>query len=90
MFGNEVAAQLSSLGDISVMEIHGKKLGFLVCYEQFLTWPLLSLMSQKPDVIVAPANFWWCRGTSLPGIRAAAVRLWARLYDIPVSQAVNR
>jgi apolipoprotein N-acyltransferase len=80
---------LSSPGEFSFMEIRGKKLGFLVCYEQFLTWPILTLMSQSPDAIAAPSNLWWCRDTSLPGIQAAAVRLWARLFGVPVAGAAN-
>jgi apolipoprotein N-acyltransferase len=89
-FGGEGAnAYLSSLGDVSVMEIRGKRLGFLVCYEQFLTWPFLTLISQKPDGIIAPSNLWWCRDTSLPGIQAAAVRLWARLFGVALISAAN-
>jgi apolipoprotein N-acyltransferase len=90
-FSDEGAnAYLSSLGDVSVMEIHGKKLGFLICYEQFLTWPFLSLTSQKPDAIVAPSNLWWCKDTSLPGIQVATVRLWARLFGVPMIASVNK
>jgi apolipoprotein N-acyltransferase len=83
-------AYLSSLGEMSIMEVKGRRLGFLVCYEHFLTWPFLTLISQKPDVLVAPANLWWCKDTSLPGIRATAARLWARLFGVPVVEAVNR
>jgi apolipoprotein N-acyltransferase len=90
-FSSEGAnAYLSSLGEISIMEIRGKRLGFLVCYEQFLTWPFLTLMSQGPDVIVAPSNLWWCKDTSLPGIQAATVQLWAALFGVPVVASVNR
>ena len=81
---------LSSFGEISTMIVKEKTLGFLVCYEQFLTWPFLSLLSQRPDVIVAPSNLWWCKDTSLPGIQAATVRLWARLFGVPVVTCVNR
>jgi apolipoprotein N-acyltransferase len=88
--GEGANAYLSSLGELSVMEIQGKKLGFLVCYEQFLTWPFLTLMFQKPDAIAAPSNLWWRGDSSLPGIQAAAVRLWARLFGIPAVKAVNR
>jgi apolipoprotein N-acyltransferase len=87
--GEGANAYLSSLGNISVMEIQGRKLGFLICYEQFLTWPFLSLMSQKPDVIIAPSNLWWCKDTSLPGIQAATVRLWARLFGSSLISAAN-
>jgi apolipoprotein N-acyltransferase len=82
-------AYLSSLGEVSIMEIRGKKLGFLVCYEQFLTWPVLTLMSRSPDVIVAPSNLWWCKDTSLPGIQEAAMRLWVRLFGASLATAVN-
>ena len=82
-------AYISSLGELSIIEIHGKKLGFLVCYEQFLTWPLLTLMSQKPDVIIASANLWWCGNTSLPEIRASAISLWSRLFNVPLISATN-
>jgi apolipoprotein N-acyltransferase len=83
-------AYLSSLGKISMMEIQDKRLGFLICYEQFLTWPFLSLLSQKLDAIVAPSNLWWCKDTSLPRIQAATVRLWASLFGIPVVTSINR
>ena len=87
--GDGANAYLFSLGDISIMEVNGVKLGFLICYEQFLTWPFLSLLSQKPDVIIAPANLWWCRDTSLLGIQAAAIRLWTNLFCIPLLAAIN-
>jgi apolipoprotein N-acyltransferase len=73
-----------------MMNVTGKKLGFLVCYEQFLTWPFLTLQSQKPDAILAPSNLWWCKNTSLPGIQAATVKLWAMLFGMPVVVSVNR
>jgi apolipoprotein N-acyltransferase len=90
-FSNEGAnAYLSSFGKVSIMEIQDRRLGFLVCYEQFLTWPFLSLLSQKPNVIIGPSNPWWCKDTSLPCIQAATVRLWARLFGVPVVICVNK
>jgi apolipoprotein N-acyltransferase len=83
-------AYLTSFGEVSVMEIQGRRLGFLICYEQFLTWPFLSLLSQRPNVIVAQSNLWWCKDTSLPGIQKATVRLWARLFGVPMILSVNR
>lgn len=75
--------------ELSTLTVRGVVLGFLICYEQFLVWPVLSLMFEKPDVLVAPANLWWCRDTPLPGIRLAALRCWARLFGVPVVSAVN-
>jgi apolipoprotein N-acyltransferase len=88
--GTGANAYLSSWGEISTMNVKGQRLGVLVCYEQFLTWPFLTLLSQKPDVIVAPSNLWWCKDTSLPGIQAATVRLWAALFRVPVIASVNQ
>jgi apolipoprotein N-acyltransferase len=81
---------LSSFGKVSMMNIMGKKLGVLVCYEQFLTWPFLTLLSQAPDAILASSNLWWCKDTSLPGIQAATVRLLAALFGVPVVSSVNK
>jgi apolipoprotein N-acyltransferase len=79
-----------SPGRASTMNVKGKKLGVVICYEQFLAWPILSLIFQKPDAILAPSNLWWCRDTSLPGIQAATARLWARLFGVPVAVCANR
>jgi apolipoprotein N-acyltransferase len=90
-FGRSGAnAYLSSFGERSMLNVKGKKLGVLVCYEQFLTWPFLTLLSRRPDAILAPSNLWWCRDTSLPGIQTATLRLWARLFGAPVVASQNR
>lgn len=83
-------ARLFSLGDEATLKLRGQKIGCLICYEQFLTWPFLSLMTTKPDVLIASANLWWCKDTSLPGIQSAAVRLWGALFNVPVLMAINR
>ena len=82
-------ADIFSIGKNSTMLLNGKKTAFLICYEQFLTWPLFSILTQKPDVIIAPSNFWWCKETSLPTIRDRALKLWAALFGLPVVSAVN-
>jgi apolipoprotein N-acyltransferase len=83
-------AYLSSFGGNSTIDVMGKKLGVLVCYEQFLVWPFLTLLSQRPDAILASSNLWWCKDTSLPGIQRATIILWARLFGVPVVASVNR
>lgn len=86
---NGANAYLSSLGEVATLKINGQRIGCIVCYEQFLTWPFLSLLSTKPDMLIASANLWWCKDTSLPGIQANTVKLWAALFDLPVVVAVN-
>jgi apolipoprotein N-acyltransferase len=83
-------AYLSSLGEVSTMNVKEKKLGVLVCYEQFLTWLFLTLLSQTPDAILVSSNLWWCKDTSLPVIQRATVRLWARLFGVPIVICANR
>jgi apolipoprotein N-acyltransferase len=79
----------ASFGSISTLEVKGKKFGVLVCYEQFLAWPFLSLISQEPDAIVAPSNLWWCKDTSLPRIQRRTLRAWTALFGIPVFISAN-
>jgi predicted amidohydrolase len=78
-----------SLGDISTLDIKGKKFGVLICYEQFLVWPFLTLLSQNPDAIIAPANMWFGRDTSLPYIQQRTIRAWASLFGLPLFTSKN-
>jgi apolipoprotein N-acyltransferase len=61
----------------------GRKAAAIVCYEVFLTWPFITSMTQKPDVIISTANLWWCRDTSLPVTQKNVVSLWALTFGIP-------
>lgn len=75
--------------DSGVSILHGRKVAALVCYEQVLTWPVLISMIRQPEVIIAPANAWWSRNTSIPGIQHNVLAAWARLFHIPVITAFN-
>jgi hypothetical protein len=75
--------------DSGVSILHGRKVAALVCYEQVLTWPVLISMIHQPEVIIAPANAWWSRNTSIPGIQHTVLAAWARLFHIPVITAFN-
>jgi apolipoprotein N-acyltransferase len=61
----------------------------IVCYEAFLTWPFITSMIQKPDVIISTANLWWCKDTSLPATQKTAVSLWSLLFGVPAVFARN-
>lgn len=82
-------ADILSLGQNSLMNFGGKQVGFLVCYEQFLTWPFLTLMIHNPRMLAAPANFWWSKDTSLPAGRERTLKLLSALFNIPLVSAVN-
>jgi hypothetical protein len=61
----------------------GREAAVIVCYEAFLTWPILVSMTRKPGVIICMANLWWCRETSLPVIQKNIVALWALTFGVP-------
>jgi len=69
--------------------IGGRKVAYLVCYEQLLVFPVLASMVHRPDVMVGAANDWWARETSIPAIQAQALDLWGRLFAVRVVRATN-
>jgi apolipoprotein N-acyltransferase len=78
------------LGDGGILELpDGRKAAALICYEAFLTWPAVSGMWRKPDVLLVAANLWWCRDTSLPASMERAAALWGKLFGVPVAFARN-
>lgn len=80
---------LNPLGS-SVRKIAGRRAGFLICYEQLLAWSYLTLLFDRPDLLVGVANVYWVEGGSIPAVQTACLRSWARLFDIPFVQAVNQ
>lgn len=77
-------------GEPETTEIDGKKVGYLICYEQLLMWPALDLYPHGIQVLLAPANDWWARGTDIPAIQRASAKAWAVFFGVPVLFAVNR
>lgn len=69
--------------------VDGLRVGVSVCYEQLLTYSLLRVMADKPDVVVAVSNVWWARATNIPQIQTQSVRAFARLFHVPVISAKN-
>ena len=73
-----------------VREVAGRRAGFLICYEQLLAWSYLTLLFDRPNLLVGVANVYWVEGSSIPAVQTACLRSWARLFDIPFIQAVNQ
>lgn len=73
-----------------VVELGGKRIAPLICYEQLILWPALQSALHKPDVIVASGNGWWTTGTSIVAIQKASAEAWANLFGIPLVMAFNR
>lgn len=83
------SARMVVFGRREAVRVDGRKAGYLICYEQLLTLPELSLTFSPPEVLIGAANDWWAKGTNIPEIQRASLRAWARLWDIPVIDAVN-
>lgn len=73
----------------AVLPVAGQRAAVLICYEQLLTWPILTSLLGHPTLIVAVANDYWAAGTTIPAFQLTAVRAWARLMALPYVSATN-
>lgn len=73
----------------AIVEVGGKRVVPLICYEQLILWPVLHSMLHSPDIIIATGNGWWTAGTSIVAIQKASTIAWARLFGVPVVIAFN-
>lgn len=71
------------------VDLAGRRLGPLICYEQLIVWPVLQSMLHDPDMIVAVGNGWWTVGTSIVAIQRANTEAWARLFAKPFVISFN-
>jgi len=69
--------------------IDGQRVAVLICYEQILTYPVLTAMLKRPTVLVGISNTYWIAGTPIPRYQSSALRAWARLFRLPYLLAVN-
>lgn len=88
-FGLSGGARATAFGD-PVAEMAGHWFAPLICYEQLLVWPILQSALHRPNAIIAIANGWWAKNTSIPAIQRASVEAWARLFNLALVTAVNR
>ncbi len=72
-----------------LVEIGGTRIAPLICYEQLIVWPVVQSMVHSPDIIVAAGNGWWTSGTSIVAIQHASTVAWAKLFGLPLVNAVN-
>jgi len=72
-----------------VFELAGQRVAPLICYEQFLIWPVLQSMWQRPGVLLAIGNGGWAERTSIPALERVAVTAWAALFGTALVSAMN-
>ncbi len=74
----------------SVIRINDCRTVILICYEQLLTWPILTSAGHRPTVLVAVANHRWTERSSVSDVKKVTLESWARLFAIPIMRATNR
>ena len=73
-----------------ILEVAGERAAVLICYEQLIPWPVLTIMAERPTVVVAVSNAVWTRRTPIPAVQAASVESWSRLFGLPSVSSVNQ
>ena len=86
MWGNDTPMHYFGAGFV---QVGSARAGILLCYEQLLPIAALQTFMERPDVLVAPANLYWAKGTTINGTERLCVRAWAQLFNIPYYRAVN-
>ena len=76
-------------GHSGLIEVDGKQTGVLICYEQLLTYSVLWMMSENPDVLVGASNLWWVTDKTIPVIQDQMMRSFGRRFGVPVVMAKN-
>lgn len=89
-FGGAGTANAYWLDSGSVELADGRRAAVLICYEQVLAWPVMCSFASSPDMLIATANQWWCRDTSIPNIQLQCAASWAKLFGVPLVTAANR
>ncbi|MBV9223779.1 MAG: hypothetical protein JOY85_07110 [Acidobacteriaceae bacterium] len=86
MWGNDTPMHYFGSGSV---QVGSARAGMLLCYEQLLPVAALQTFAEKPDVLVAPANLYWAKRTTIDSTESLCVRAWAQLFAIPYYRAVN-
>jgi apolipoprotein N-acyltransferase len=86
-FGNDgVPMALSGPGTIT---LQNQRIALLICYEQFLTWPVLISAASNPTLLIGISNEYWARDTVLPAVQLQLLQVWSRLFRLATVSAVN-
>lgn len=73
-----------------ILEVAGERAAVLICYEQLISWPMLTAMAERPTVVVAISNAVWTRRTPIPAVQSASIASWSRLFGLPAVSSVNQ
>lgn len=85
----ETGGARASLFANPVVEVAGRKIAPLICYEQLVLWPILQSMLHEPDAIVLIGNGWWTLDGNIIAIQRASANAWSALFGIPLVISFN-
>ncbi len=88
-FGLEEGAETNIFGG-DVIELHGLRVAFSMCYEDFLLWPHRGLLSGRADLFISSTNQWPSSGTSAEIIQDVSRAALARMAGVAMLTAKNR
>lgn len=88
-FGLEEGAETDIFGS-DLVELHGRRVAFSMCYEDFLLWPHQGLLGGKAALMVSATNQWPSSGTSAEISQDRSRVALARLAGVPLLTAKNR
>jgi len=75
--------------DKGVYSVHGKKVAFLICWEEWVPWPMLLSSFSKPDVIISASNHGWAKDDRMWRKQSLSANAISKLYGLPRIRAVN-
>ncbi len=73
-----------------VVDLDGKNIGFLICWESFDLPTLYQTIRAKPDFAVLMANTYWSMRYPMGRVMEQHFQAWMDLFDVPTVIAVNR
>ena len=89
-FGGKGTAYAHWLNDGSVTLADGRIAICLLCYEQYIAWPVLfSMFHGKANILICASNLWWSNNTSIPNIQIQSSRSLAALFGLTYISATN-
>jgi hypothetical protein len=72
-----------------IVRIQDRRVAILVCYEQLLAWPGLQTTPFRSDIVVGIGDDQSEGGTLIPTVRSAYLKAWARLWSVPMVEAIS-
>ena len=82
-------AEADFLGRGNTIQVGKHVLSASICYEQLISYSVLRLMADRPDLIAAVSNVWWASSTNIPKIQQQSISAYGRLFNVPVLVARN-